>query len=181
MGEMAAVVALGLVLGLAARLWVVRVFRVVSGSMLDTIRIGDCVLVNLLAWRRPFRRGSGPAPGEVVVFRAPLPSAPVYIKRVAAGPGDVVAQRDGCLYRNGLVVDEPYTRRDEQPGPDFGPLTVPPEEYFMLGDNRAHSSDSRTWGTVRRQAVLGRVWRVVWSRRPGCLALRWSRLGRRVH
>lgn len=178
--ESLGVVGLGLVLGLAARLWVVRVYAVVSGSMLDTIQIGDCVLVNLLAYRRLWGRAADPAPGDVLVFRAPLPSAPVYVKRVAAGPGDVIAQQHGRLYRNGHPADEPYAHWDERPGPDFGPLTVPPGEYFLLGDNRSHSADSRAWGTVRREAVLGRAWRVIWSCRPGFPLPRWSRLGRRV-
>lgn len=117
-----------------------------------------------------------------------------YVKRVVAGPGDTVAMRSGRLRRNGRPVQEPYARRgdgsgardprfgwqeayllpggveggDYRPTPDdWGPLRVPDDSFFVLGDNRAASEDSRYWGFVPREAVTGEPLFVYWSRRPG--------------
>lgn len=117
-----------------------------------------------------------------------------YVKRVVAGPGDTVEMRSGRLRRNGRPVQEPYARRgggsgtagalrfgwqeayllpearsagDYRPGPgDWGPLRVPDDSLFVLGDNRAASEDSRHWGFVPREAVTGEPLFIYWSRRP---------------
>lgn len=170
------------ILALLIRLFVMRPCVVTSGSMLDSIRIGDRLLINRLAYglRHPrsgaclFDIGSAPRPGEVIVFRCPARPEQEYLKRVVGCPGDVIEMRTGRLFRNGHAVEEPYVRTQAaEPGVSgpaaiagghFGPLTVPEKEYFVLGDNRGASADSRVWGTVRRDAIVGRAELVLWSR-----------------
>lgn len=152
-----------------------------SASMEDTLLIGDYLFVNKVAFA-PADAGSpvawlaqrAPAVGDVVVFKYP-PSPDVdYIKRIVGVPGDVIELRDKQLYRNGREVDEPYKvhkhgpihSRDTREGrrDNFGPVTVPAGHYFVLGDNRDYSADSRDWEFVPRDHVTGRAFVIFWSR-----------------
>jgi signal peptidase I len=201
-------------LAMLIRFFVVQAYQIPSGSMLNTLLIGDKVLVSRLHYnvkipltdRVIFRLGD-PAPGDVVVFTYPDPnpanSRVDYIKRVIGVPGDVIASRAGRIYRNGQEVQEPYARPPRVSSGtsafgfarlfvkgsvhDFEPLTVPPEYYFVLGDNRDDSMDSRFWGFVPREAIHGKAWRLYWSwgDKPGDAGSsgfpdsgpRWSRIG----
>lgn len=139
-------------------------------------------------WRVP---GYGePERGEIIVFRADHAPGLDIVKRVIGVPGDTLSMRDGRLYRNGAPQEEPYVMHDpsvpdahhpdmnwqrryladgaaEEPyrptRDDWGPVVVPPERYFMLGDNREHSLDSRFWGLVERQKVKGKPFFVYYS------------------
>lgn len=163
---------------LSARSSLADHYIVPSGSMLPTIEEGDRVLVDKLAFglRIPFTEMilvefDRPTPGEVVVLTSPETGV-VLIKRVAAGPGDVVEVREGRLYLNGEVipvrgdgdelVEELGTtahplRLIGGGGPDFGPFVVPSGQYLVLGDNRGNSHDGRLFGFVGRERVLGRA------------------------
>lgn len=180
-------------LGLAFLLttFVVQAFKIPSGSMLETLQIGDHLLVNkfLYGLKKPFSdeyliRGIDPKAGDVVVFRYPKDPSIDYIKRIAGVPGDVLEMRDKVLYRNGVAVGEPYVRI-AQPGvmlpqrDNWGPITVPADHYFMLGDNRDESSDSRFWGFAQRNAIRGKAWRIYWSSQ-GFSNIRPERIGRLV-
>jgi signal peptidase I len=158
-------------------------YQVPTGSMEPTVAIGDRVLVNKLAYglRLPLSqiylaRFARPARGDVVVLASPE-SGEVLLKRVVAGPGDRVAVAGGALTLDGVPV---ATRREAgQPveelgrgphplglehggGPAFGPVTVPPDCFLVLGDNRGNSHDGRAFGFVARRAILGRVVGVFW-------------------
>jgi signal peptidase I len=151
-----------------------------------------------------------PALGDVVVFHPPHEPKRNYVKRVVGVPDDTLEMREKRLYRNGMLVDEPYARHDDDRGdsvhPDmgwqsgyliashrpkyrptrdnWGPIVVPPERYFVLGDNRDNSEDSRYWGFVDRNEIRGQPWRVYYSLASSDLAtsrwfrrVRWGRIG----
>ena len=151
-----------------------------------------------------------PRRGDVIVFNPPHEPEKNYVKRLVGVPGDTLEMRDKMLRLNGLAIEEPYaryvdrsgdavhpgmgwqsyhliasTRRVYHPSRDnWGPLVVPDREYFVLGDNRDNSEDSRYWGFVDRGAITGRPWFVYYSfdagspvEAPWARAVRWTRIG----
>jgi signal peptidase I len=133
-----------------------------SGSMENTVLIGDHLIVSRIGydagvpftnWHVPLWRN--PKRQQVVVFRPPIPGAPDYIKRVIGIPGDVVEIRQGAVWVNGRPLDEPYLREPPNSFDNRGPWKVPAASYFMMGDNRGNSSDSRVWGFVPRKNLIG--------------------------
>jgi signal peptidase I len=101
-----------------------------------------------------------PKRGEVIVFRPPRDPRRSYVKRVIGLPGDRIEIRDGRVYVNGQLQPEPYiTRRDNS---DYAPIRLGSGQYFVLGDNRRASDDSRDWGPVPAENVIGKVWFVYW-------------------
>ena len=156
-----AVVAIAVALLIQA--FLVKPYRIPSASMEDTLLIGDRVLVDRISWR--FSR---PERGDIVVFHPPF-DGPVLIKRIIGMPGDEISLRDGAVYINGKPLDEPYVRGvDGQPEPrePFAnglpwslqePYTVPADSYFVMGDNRTDSGDSREFGPVQRGQFVGQA------------------------
>jgi signal peptidase I len=136
----------------AVRLFVAEPVRVPTASMQPALNPGDHVLVAKLA---------APGRGDLVVFTAPG-AANLLVKRVAAVGGDQVGIEDGRLVVNGRTVPEPYLRHRIPAGIYFGPVTVPAGAIFVLGDNRTDSVDSRTFGPVRRETIVGRVVARIW-------------------
>lgn len=124
-----------------------------TGSMLQTIQEGDRVL----AWRLSYLT-EDPKRGDIVIFRYPDDETQLYVKRIIGLPGDTVEMRDGRVYLNGSPepLEEPYV---EASSGDYGPYQVPAGQYFMLGDNREHSKDSRFWENtyVQKNKILGKV------------------------
>jgi signal peptidase I len=139
-----------------ARAVLAEPFRIDSGSMLPALRAGDEVLVDKRAYR-----GRLPRRGELVVFHAPRTGA-VTLKRAIGLPGDTVAIEDGVLVVNGRREREPYTDPDAIDSVYFGPVRVRAGSVFVLGDNRADSIDSRDFGAVARNALMGRVLVRLW-------------------
>ncbi|MBI3925011.1 MAG: signal peptidase I [Armatimonadetes bacterium] len=147
------------VAGVAALLlitFVVRSFYIPSASMVPTLRIQDYVLVNELIYRV-----SSPMRGDIVVFRPPHDPARDYIKRVVGIEGDVLEVKEGRLFRNSVPIDEPYTYEPEILG-DQEPVRVPAGRLFVMGDNRNNSSDSRVWGFLPVNRVVGRASLIFW-------------------
>jgi signal peptidase I len=162
--------------------FLIQAFFIPSRSMEPTLDVGDRVVVNRLAYRL-----GDPAHGQVVVFlrptatgqdppRGPLswarravaqglggtpPGSEDLIKRVVGLPGDVIEGRDGYLWRNGRSVDEPYLR-DRTSTSEFPPVRVKPDHFWVMGDNREDSADSRVFGQVHRSALVGRAVLTVW-------------------
>ncbi len=157
---------MALVAGFGAVRWfVLEPFAIPSASMSPTLRAGDQVVVDKLAYG-----GAAPLRSDLVVFRAP-PSGEILLKRVVALGGDTVAIEDGALFVNGVRRRERYADPKAIDSVYFGPVTVPRGTIFVLGDNRADSLDSRQFGAVSREAVIGRVAVRIWPPE------RWGGLG----
>lgn len=181
---------IALVLAFFIRSFVVQAFKIPSGSMLETLQIGDQLLVNKFIYgvKLPFTDVtllpiSDPKHGDIIVFRYPRDESKDYIKRVIGTPGDTLEMRDNVVYRNGERLDEPYLAglppKNFPPTHNFGPITLPEGKYFCMGDNRENSSDSRYWGFVDRSQIIGKAWRIYWSWEAP-LNIRWGRLGQLV-
>ena len=133
----------------------VQNYRIEGQSMEPNFQHGQYLLVNKLAYRLgEYRRG------DVIVFHYPNNPSQDYIKRVIGLPGDTVEFRDGVLIVNGLTVEEPY---DQIPiARDIPAQTVAPGFLYVLGDNRPASSDTRTWGQLSQEFVIGKAWLAIW-------------------
>ncbi len=189
--EYAEALIIALFLALFIRTFIVQAFKIPSESMLQTLLVGDHLLVSKFSYgiKIPFTdsyliEGSDPEYGDVVVFEYPKDPSLDYIKRVVGVPGDVIEMRDKQFFRNGEPIKEAYVRQSDPQGiyptrDNFGPFTVPEGEYFMLGDNRDNSQDSRYWGTVKKSAMYGKAWRIYWSAN-GLDNIRLSRFGKAV-
>ena len=134
--------------------FVAQAFRVQGPSMMPLLQDGERIVVNKLV----YHMGGQIQRGDVVVFWYPHDPSVSYIKRVAALPGDVVEVRDGDLYVNEKKIDEPYVRqefRDRQSS--LPPTTIKKGFYFVLGDHRNMSLDSRAWGEVPQKYIYGKA------------------------
>ena len=182
--------AVALILAFVIRTFVVQAFKIPSGSMLDTLLIGDHLLVNkfLYGTRIPFTDKvimplEDPQRGDVIVFEFPEDTSKDFIKRSIGPPGDVVEMKDKALYRNGEKLVEPYIKHTDpsaqQRRDNFGPITVPAGKYFVMGDNRDESYDSRFWGFVDKDKIRGKAWMIYWSW-DGPSDIRLGRIGRMV-
>ncbi len=212
-------IAFALVVWLFLRTFLVEAFRIPSGSMENTLLVGDFLFVNKLLYgaevpvvgaRLPALRE--PERGDVLVFDSVEEEGLKVVKRLVGMPGDTLAMEGGQLYRNGQKVDEPWARHGNPAAfadayhrarmrewqlphlagdtggyrpdlQDWGPIVVPESSYFMMGDNRDDSYDSRYWGFLPRLNVRGRPLVVYfsfdptsWKPLPFFTAVRWGRL-----
>jgi signal peptidase I len=131
---------------------VIQVARVEGQAMAPTLADQQRVFVNKLAYRL-----GDPARGDVVMHYYPLNPEKMFVKRVIAEAGDVVRIVDGRVYVNDAAVDDRYVPADFRSHDDWGPQVIPEGYYFVLGDHRNNSSDSRHWGMVPKRYILGRV------------------------
>jgi len=186
---------IAVLLALFIRAFVVQAFKIPSGSMKDTLLIGDQLLVNKFIYgvKLPFTNLTvipvkNPQRGEIIVFKYPEDPGKDFIKRVVALGGDTVEIRNKELYVNGLKqssehavhVDPRVFPREFQPRDNFGPITVPKGKLFVMGDNRDESNDSRYWGYVDIAAVRGRAILIYWSWDSQGFNVRWNRLGQLI-
>lgn len=186
--EYAEALIVAIVLALFIRAFIVQAYKIPSGSMLNTLYIGDYLLVTRFNYgpKIPFTdkeifHVGDPKHGDVIVFKYPKDPSVDYIKRVVGVPGDVIEMRDKQLYRNGEKVVESYTRNTDPQGirpirDELSPRVVPQGHYFVMGDNRDDSEDSRYWGFVPRANIQGRAWIIYWSWET-ISNIRWSRIG----
>jgi signal peptidase I len=187
---------IAVVLALFVRTWVFQAFKIPSGSMEPNLLVGDHLIVNKMLFapaatgverallpHRAIRRG------DVIVFKSPEEPDRDLIKRVIGLPGDRLELRRKRVYVNGQPLEEPYVQFLEAPSTDgpervgdlresYGPVTVPDGQYFMMGDNRDNSQDSRYWGFLPGSYVKGRALFIYFSSGPGGLlgGIRWGRL-----
>ncbi|MBZ0252796.1 MAG: signal peptidase I [Candidatus Methylomirabilis sp.] len=180
-----------LLLALFIRTFVVQAFKIPSGSMKDTLLIGDQILVEKFAYgvKIPFVdkvvwRHEDPERDDVIVFIYPEDPSKDFIKRIVGLPGDTVEIRNKQLYVNGEPVTKPYERHVD-PGynrlrDNYGPKVVPPESYLVLGDNRDESHDGRFWGYVPRTSIRGKAMILYWSWDGERNRIRWDRIGKLI-
>src|SRR6188472_615234 len=174
-------IVIAVILALFVRTWVVQAFKIPTGSMENNLLIGDHLLVNKFVFGptassldrtllpvRDIHRG------DVIVFKYPDEPERDFIKRVIGLPGNTVELRAKKVYINGQPLDEPYVHfltpasdGSEVTSMDvrerYGPVTVPADQYFVMGDNRDNSQDSRYWGFLPRDYVKGRALIIYWS------------------
>ena len=192
--EYAEAIIIALLLALCIRTFVVQAFKIPSGSMIPTLVIGDHILVNKFIYgvKIPFTdtrvlEFKAPRKGDIIVFRYPENPEKDFIKRVIATEGDTIEERNKLVYVNGARVLEPYIQHSDthmrmgsfDPRDNFGPIMVPEDKLFVMGDNRDQSYDSRYWGFVDFREVRGKAFLVYWSWDPDHW-LRFQRIGRLI-
>ena len=197
-------ICVAVILALFVRTFLVQAFKIPTGSMENNLLIGDHLLVNKFVFAPtmsglertllpidPIERG------DIVVFKYPEEPERDFIKRIIGLPGDVIELRQKRVYINDQRLDESYVHYlippDEHAAEDFdvrvryGPVTVPPDMYFMMGDNRDNSQDSRYWGFMPRSYVKGKALFVYFSLGEdaglsGLLSgVRWNRILHQIH
>jgi signal peptidase I len=177
-------IVIAVILALFIRTFVVQAFKIPTGSMEENLLIGDHLLVNKFIFApvaSPLERTLLPVAsikrGDVIVFKYPEDPERDFIKRVIGLPGETVEVREKKVYINGQALDEPYAHYllpvstpsefHEVTSFDvrerYGPVTVPADQYFVMGDNRDNSQDSRYWGFLRRDYVKGKALVIYWS------------------
>jgi signal peptidase I len=186
---------IAILLALVIRTYLVQAFKIPSGSMEDTLAIGDHLLVNKFIYgtKLPFSDKRlltlrDPRRGDVIVFEYPEDPSKDFIKRVIGTPGDVVEGKDKKVYVNGKPYENPHEIHKEKdvipkemnPRDTFGPVTVPPNSFFMMGDNRDRSYDSRFWGFVSRDKIKGLAFIKYWSWDKDKFRPRFGSIGRLI-
>jgi len=171
-------ICVAILLALFIRTFVVQAFKIPSGSMLPTLLIGDHLLVNKFIYgiRVPFTGQilipiKSPKQGDVVVFRFPKDRSIDYIKRVIGTPGDTIEIKDKKVFINGEPFNDPHAQfsssavlsTNASPRDNLGPIVVPEQRIFVMGDNRDNSYDSRFWGFVEQRDILGKAFILYWS------------------
>lgn len=174
-GETVKTVVVALSIALLLRTFLVQAFRIPSGSMEDTLLVGDFLLVDKITygarvpftdWRLPGLRE--PRRGDILVFKDPRTDRD-YIKRCVAVGGETIFIRDNQVFIDSKPLEEPYRVLKHYPGPtrsNFGPLKVAGKTLFMMGDNRNNSQDSRYWNALAPERVVGRAFVLYWSTDP---------------
>jgi signal peptidase I len=193
---------IAVILALFVRTWVFQAFKIPTGSMEQNLLIGDHLIVNKMQFapaatslERAIMPGRDIRRGDILVFKFPQQPDRDFIKRVIGLPGDRLELHRKKVYINGSPIDEPYVQFLEPPSVDgpprtddlreeYGPVTVPPHQYFMMGDNRDNSEDSRYWGFMPESYVKGQALFIYFSFDDQASNLfggiRWSRVLHRV-
>jgi signal peptidase I len=191
--EYAEAIVVAILLAFAIRVFVVQAFKIPSGSMIPTLLIGDHILVNKMAyglqWPADCKLLMGfppvtcytsqtlipfgdPQRGDIIVFRYPEDEDKDFIKRIIGIPGDTIEVHNKVVSVNGVPADDrDHTQRVDpgmidgaiNPRDNFGPIRVPANSYFVMGDNRDQSLDSRFWGYVSAEKIRGKAFRIYWS------------------
>lgn len=162
--EWVVIILIALVVAFVVRTYVAQTFFVPSTSMYPTLKAGDRIVVDKLAYDlHSIHRG------DIIVFKRPPaedcggPVVPDLVKRVIGLPDETISARDGHVYITGKVLPEPWLPKvNSTYTANFGPVHVPSGQYFVMGDNRVNSCDSRMWGTVKRSYIVGKVDLIIW-------------------
>jgi signal peptidase I len=189
--EYAEAIVIALLLALFIRTFVVQAFKIPSGSMIQTLLVGDHILVNKFifgprvdvgAWVNfrlfPLKR---PERGDIIVFLEPQEREKDFIKRVIGLPGETIQIVRRQVLIDGAPLDESAYVYYDNPRAhrvldDFGPLRIPEDSYFVMGDNRENSADSRVWGPVPFSLVKGDAFLIYWSWNGSERKVRWNRI-----
>ncbi len=209
--EYSEAIIIAIVLAFTIRVFVVQAFKIPSGSMIPTLLIGDHILVSKLAYGLQWPTDcqfmlnfpplscyssttvvdfGSPQREDIIVFRYPEDEEKDFIKRIIGLPGDTITIRNKKVYINEVVLhDQNYTQRIDpgmidgqiSPRDNFGPITVPQDSYFVMGDNRDQSLDSRFWGFVKIDKIKGKAFLSYWSwngKGSWTDLVRWERIGK---
>lgn len=194
--EYAEAIITALILALLIRAYVIQAFKIPSGSMIPSLLIGDHILVTKFIYgtKLPFSDKrilvlKKPERGDIIVFKYPEDPKRDFIKRVVAIEGDVIEARNKIIYVNGTPIKEPYTQHTDnslkplgiEPRDNFGPFIVPKNKFFVMGDNRDQSYDSRYWGYVDIKEIKGKALIIYWSWDSNDNWVRFKRIGSLVH
>ena len=186
-------VAVAVVLAMFIRSFIVQPFKIPSGSMIPTLLVGDHIFVNkfLFGIRMPFTNNvlipvKKPQRGDIVVFKYPEDPKLDFIKRVIAVPGETLEIINRNIFINGKQVPDPHgnwglSARSGHLVNDFGPITLPASKYFVMGDNRNNSHDSRFWGFVDFSELRGKAFLIYWSWDKENFGVRWGRIAHGLH
>ncbi len=183
---------IAILIAIVVRTFIIQAYKIPSRSMVPTLLVGDHLLVNKFIYgikipvlRKTIIPITNPQKGDIVVFIYPNDRSKDYIKRVIGVSGDKIEIRDKIIFINGKQYKDSYGIYSDkvtypasmQPRDNFGPITVPQESLFVMGDNRDESADSRFWGFVDLKDVEGKAFIVYWSWNHEETNLRWQRLG----
>ncbi len=185
---------MAVVLALFIRAFVVQAFKIPSGSMKETLQIGDHILVSKFIYgiRVPFTNTriipvSNPERGDIIVFRFPREPDKDFIKRVIGVAGDAILIRDKQVFVNGELQESDFAKFTDPrvlptPRDNLGPIKVPENAVFVMGDNRDNSNDGRFWGFVDMKHWRGKAFLIYWSwdNEDDNFGVRWSRIGQLV-
>lgn len=184
---------LAIILALFIRTFIIQAFKIPSGSMKNTLQIGDHILVNKFIYgvKLPFTSTTiisykEPQRGDIVVFKFRQEPKKDFIKRTIGVPGDVIEIKNKEIYINKKRLEQDYAIYTDlriipkalQPRDNFGPVTVPENSIFVMGDNRDQSYDSRFWGFVDLKDVKGKAFIIYWSWDNDNFGVRWGRIGK---
>jgi signal peptidase I len=185
-------IVIAVVIAFFIRTFVVQAYKIPSGSMKPTLQIGDHILVSKFNYgvKIPFLRNTlipvgTPKRGDIIVFIYPEDRSKDFIKRLVGLPGDTIEIRDKNILVNGQPWNDTHGVHSDsliipgsvQPRDNFGPVTVPADSIFAMGDNRDESYDSRFWGFVKEKDILGKALVIYWSWNGEDHWVRWNRLG----
>lgn len=143
------------ILAFLIKSFILQISYIPTGSMIPTLNDGEAVLVVRIPYY--FRE---PERGEIIVFKYPLDTSKEYVKRLIGLPGDTIEIKQGNVYVNGKLLEENYVKRKSDD--NYGPIKVPKDSYFVLGDNRPVSVDSRYWGFVPKKNLVGKAILLLW-------------------
>lgn len=162
---------------------IIQAYNIPSGAMMPTLLQGDHILVDKCIYKN-----NAPRRGDIIIFPYPVDPSQDFIKRLIGLEGDTIEIRDKQLYINNEIFPESYiVNKDprtipasQHPRDFFGPITIPKNSLFVMGDNRDNSYDSRYWGVVAKESVKGKVKSLYWSWNREEFKVRWERIGKTI-
>jgi len=192
MQEYIEAIIIAILIAVFIRTFIMQAYKIPSRSMVPTLLVGDHLLVNKFIYgvKIPYFRNTiipitNPERGDIVVFIYPNDRSKDFIKRVIGVSGDTIEIKNKKIFLNGkeytdthgIYSDSTIYPRSVQPRDNFGPVIVPPQSLFVMGDNRDESADSRYWGFVDLKDVEGKAMIIYWSWNHEDQDLRWKRIG----
>ncbi len=169
--------------GASIKTFLFQAYKIPAGSLKPTLLVGDHILAKKL-----FEVRQGVQRGDIIIFQYPEDPAKDFIKRVVATGGETIEIVDKKVFINGMAIEEPFVIHTDtrifakkiNPRDNFGPLTVPEEAVFVMGDNRDNSYDSRFWGVVENAAIKGKAYTIYWSWDRKNSQVRWARICKKI-
>lgn len=155
--EVAESVIVAVVLAFVIRFFLFQPFFIPSGSMEPTLKKGDRIVVNKITYRF-----SEPKRGDIIVFKYPVNPKRDFIKRLIGLPGETLEVKNNQVYIDGKVLEQSFLPKNLTYRSNFGPVKIPEKQYFMMGDNRNNSEDSRFWGNLPEKNIVGKAMFIYW-------------------